>query len=344
MTVIQETEVTAAGLHGVMRGYVNASLLRAGLELGVFDAVHQGLQTSDKIAEHVVADPRGTRILLDALAATGLLRRRGADEYELAPGGETYLVSTSPQYFGGAVKIGVSKWEWDAQWRLAEAVRKGGAVMDTHALTPDFDYWEEFAEHMNWWQNGAANVMAEQLLPWAKDRDSVDVLDVACSHGSYGFFFARQEPRAKVTGLDWPHVLKYTERNAERLGLRERWDSIAGDMFEVPLEGPYDIVMLTNVLHHFSREESTELLRRMAEGLKPGGRIAITGHTFKDGVLPQDNPLPFMFSVIMLTMTFTGETHSISTYEEMLLDAGFINPTVHQDAKAMHTVFIAERA
>ncbi|NED90995.1 class I SAM-dependent methyltransferase, partial [Streptomyces sp. SID11233] len=82
-----------------------------------------------------------------------------------------------------------------------------------------------------------ADVMADQLVPWSAGRESVDVLDVACSHGSYGFFFARREPRAKLWCLDWPNVLKITERNAERLGLLDRTSFVPGDMFETDLGG-----------------------------------------------------------------------------------------------------------
>ncbi|MEV0804796.1 class I SAM-dependent methyltransferase [Micromonospora sp. NPDC050200] len=342
MTETALPHVDAKLLHDIARGYVKTALLRTALEMRVFDLLTDGPQDADAVATKVGANPRGMRILLDALAGIGLLRTI-KDRYALLPGSDDLLVSTGAHYFGGAIRLSASDWEWDAQKHLIDAVRHGGTVTETHALTPEFDFWEEFANHTSWFNNGAAELMAENLIPWAKDRDSVEVLDVACSHGSYGFTFAQREPRARVTGLDWPNVLEVTARNAERLGVRDRVRLISGDMFSVPLGGPYDIVMLTNVLHHFSERQATELLSRVATAVKPGGRIAVVGHTFEEHDSPETNPLPYMFSVIMLVQTHEGETHSVNTYRKMLSAAGFVNVQTHASDAAMHRVFIADR-
>ncbi|MFJ9775903.1 methyltransferase [Kitasatospora sp. NPDC101157] len=342
MTNTEAPRVDTRQLHDIARGYVKTALLRTAFELRLFDPLADGPLTADQLAAHTRVDRRGLRIVLDALAAIGLLHARDG-RYALPQGESELLLSTSPRFFGGALKLGASDWEWDAQKHLIDAVRHGGTVAPTHALTPEFDYWTEFATSTTWFNNGAAELMTEQLLPWAAQRESVDVLDIACSHGSYGFTFAQREPRATITGLDWPNVLEITRRHAERLGLADRFRTIAGDMFKTPLGGPYDIVMLTNVLHHFSPEESTELLRRVAPAVKPGGRIAVVGHTTDAHDTPHTNPLPYMFSVIMLVQTHRGETHSVDTYRRMLTDAGFANVTDHSSEAAMHRLFLADR-
>lgn len=342
-TTVAAENVTAKKLHEIMRGYVKTALLRTAIELNIFDGIGDRTVDADGLARALGVDARGLRITLDSLAAIGLLRTVDG-KYALPVDGGKFLLSSSPTFFGPSLKLGASDWEWDAQKRLTEAVRKGGAVMDSHALTPEFDYWEDFAENTTWFNNGAAELMAEQLLPWAKDRDSVDVLDVACSHGYYGVNLAKAEPKARVWGVDWPNVLPITAKNYERNGISDRFSGIPGDMFSVPLGGPYDVVMITNVLHHFSADTSTNLLRRLFDVLKPGGRIAVTGHTFVEGERPEDKPLPYLFSQIMLVMTDEGETHSTKTYERMFTDAGFVNPQIFTAEKAMHTVFTADKA
>ncbi|MGW7535319.1 class I SAM-dependent methyltransferase [Amycolatopsis sp. NPDC054798] len=335
--------VTPKKLHDIMRGFARSALLRCAIELQVFDGMAGGAVTAAGLAPRVGADERALRIILDSLAAIGLVRTVPGGAYELPPGGSELLVSTGSRYFGRSLKLGASDWEWEAQRRLTEAVRKGGAVMDSHALTPEFQYWEDFAENTNWFNNGAAELMAGQLLPWAKNRESVEVLDVACSHGFYGLNLAKAEPRARIWGVDWANVLTITERNYANHGMADRFRGIAGDMFAVGLGGPYDIVMITNVLHHFSAETSTRLLRRMHDVLRPGGRIAVSGHTFDENETPEENSLPFLFSEIMLVMTDEGETHSVQSHRRMLTDAGFSDPRMFTSENAMHAVFIADR-
>jgi 2-polyprenyl-3-methyl-5-hydroxy-6-metoxy-1,4-benzoquinol methylase len=342
MTEVDSRAITVPQLHDIARGYVKTALLRTAVDLLLFDELADGPADAVALAELLKTDARGMRILLDALTAIGLLRRDGA-RYALLPGGEDLLVSTSPQFFGHAVRLGASDWEWDAQKRLTDAVRHGGTVTETHALTPCFDYWEDFANHTSWFNGGAVELMADHLVPWAAGRESVDVLDIACSHGGYGFTFAQRVPHARIWDLDWPNVLEITKRNAERLGLADRVEFIAGDMFEVPLGGPYDVVMLTNVLHHFSEDKATALLKRVGAVVKPGGVIAVVGHTYDEQDTPETKPLPFMFSVIMLVQTHDGQTHPVAAYRRMLTDAGFRDPRIHSAEKAMHRLFIAQR-
>lgn len=338
-----DSAVTKQVLHEISRGYLKTALLRTAMELRLFDGVGEDGTEAETLAAGRSVDPRALRIVLDALVAIGLLRK-DAGRYTLPPGGREYLLPTGEHYFGGAVRLGASDWEWSAQARLADAVRKGGTVLTEHYLTPELGYWEDFAEHTTWFNNGAAEVLADQLVPWARERDAVDVLDVAASHGSYGFAFARREPRARIWGLDWPNVLPHTRRNAERLGLADRLSLIPGDMFTVPLGGPYDLVLVTNVLHHFAEEAAVRLLTRLSAAVKPGGRIAVVGHTFHEGEDPARNPMPFLFSVSMLAQTHDGETHSVDAYERMLAAGGFSGTRTHTGSKAQHTVFLAEKA
>ncbi|MFE7429455.1 methyltransferase [Streptomyces sp. NPDC057545] len=341
-TTIDGAAVTKRALHEISRGYLKTALLRTAIDLRLFDTLADGAEVG-ALAPALSVDERALRIVLDGLTAIGLLRKDGT-RYLLAPGSEEFLLSSSPHYFGGAVRLGASDWEWDAQRRLTDAVRKGGTVLEEHYLTPELAYWEDFAEHTTWFNNGAADVLADQLVPWAKGRDGVDVLDVAASHGAYGFSFARREPRARIWCLDWPNVLTHTRRNAERFGLTDRVNVIPGDMFSVPLGGPYDIALVTNVLHHFTEETAVRLMTRISTAVKPGGRVVVVGHTFREGEDPRQNPMPFLFSVSMLAQTHDGETHSVGAYQRILEASGFTGTRLHTGPAAQHTVFIAEKS
>src|SRR5260370_24451843 len=86
-------------------------------------------------------------------------------------------------------------------------------------------------------------------------KEPIQVLDIAAGHGLYGLAFARRNPNARITGLDWPSVLEVAKENARKLGTADRYDTIAGSAFDVDLRGgrgtKYDIVLLPNFLHHF---------------------------------------------------------------------------------------------
>jgi C-methyltransferase len=337
--------VTRKMLHTYMRGYTHSSLLRTSIELGVYDAVADGPADVETLTARLGTRPRGTRILLNALAALGLLVSDG-ERYSLPEGAADLLVSTGRDYFGEPIRLGIDDWEWDAHKRLTESVRKGGPVLDTSADVPDFDYFGEWAERSadSSFNTGAAELVADLLLPWESPCETVDVLDVGCGSGAYGYAVARREPRARVRELDWSErALGAAERNAEALGLADRVSFMRADAFNDPLGGPYDLVTMAHVLHHRSAEEAAALLRRLFDAMRPGGRIGVVGHTYEEGVPPADDPNPHMFSLIMLVQTSTGEAHSVGTYRRMFAEAGFVNLEFHASRNSMHKAMVAER-
>jgi len=71
--VTQSPPLTRETLIDMMLAYRRTALLRVGLELGVFDALAEHPADSTAVAARLGVRERGTRILLGALAAVGLL-------------------------------------------------------------------------------------------------------------------------------------------------------------------------------------------------------------------------------------------------------------------------------
>ena len=98
------------------------------------------------------------------------------------------------------------------------------------------------------------------------------VLDIAAGHGLFGIEIAKQNPQARVTGLDWAPVLRVALDNARKAGVHERYDMLPGSAFEVDFGGPYDAVLLTNFLHHFDPPTCVGLLKKVhARAASPAG-------------------------------------------------------------------------
>jgi C-methyltransferase len=113
-------------------------------------------------------------------------------------------------------------------------------------------------------------------------------------------------------------------------------------MFEMPLGGPYDLVVMSHVLHHFDEDRCLTLLRRVAEVTRRGGRIAIQDFVPTGGDPARDVPA-HLFSVIMLVWTRQGEAHPLARLERMLAAAGFGPPELHPVPEMPTQVLVAER-
>lgn len=334
--------MTPDQLMQMIQGVQASAVLKAGLELHVFDAIADGKHAVDDVAEAIDADRRGTRILLDALAALGLLTRDDG-QYELTPVAADHLVSTKPMYLGGTGKLFTSDHMFRMLATLPEAVRQGGAVIEDHAETPDHPFWSDFAAWTGGMAGAAGAALAGVLGPWASQQSSLSVLDIACGTGLYGYSVAAAQPHARVTSQDWPNVLKVTRTYAERMGLTDRVRFLEGDCFDVDLGDSYDLVILSHIFHHFDPDRCAQLLERTARALRPGGRVAI--HEFvPTGAPPHTEPGPNMFSTVMLSWTRAGEAHALHRYQAWLSTHGFNQAEIHQAPGLPTTFLVAEKA
>ena len=109
---------------------------------------------------------------------------------------------------------------------------------------------------------------------------------------------------------DWRNVLEVAEENARAAGIAERHHSIPGDAFETEFGTGYDLVLITNFLHHFDIPTCTRFLRKVHAALAPGGRAAIVDLVPNaDRISP---PTAAVFSMMMLATTPSGDAFTLT--------------------------------
>ena len=219
--------------------------------------------------------------------------------------------------------------------RLAEVVRTGRTVLPGDGtVEPENPVWVQFAETMGPMMGPMAGPLGAVVLEGS--TAPMHVLDIAAGHGLFGIEIAKQNPQARVTGLDWAPVLRVALENARKAGVHERYNMLPGSAFEVNYGGPYDAVLLTNFLHHFDKPTNVGLLKKVRSALKPGGRAATLEFVpNEDRVSP---PMPAAFSMTMLTTTAAGDAYTLSELTAMYNDAGFSGITAHPIPMSPHTV------
>lgn len=300
-------------------GYQRTACLRTAIDLGLFTAIGEGHQTASAIAKQCAAAERGVRILCDYLTTLGFLTKQ-ADAYGLTPDTAMFLDKKSPAYLGGTVEFLLSQMSEEAFRNLTEAVKKGGTViLENGATTPEHPMWVRFARAM-----AALMMMPSQLVAQAVtsgEPRKMKVLDIAAGHGLFGIQVAKQNPMAEIYALDWPNVLQVATENAGKWGVAERHHLLPGSAFDVDFGSGFDVVLLTNFLHHFDPQTNEKLLRKIHGSLNPDGRV----YTFdfvpnEDRVSPE---VPARFSMMMLAMTPSGDAYTFAELEKMFHNAGF---------------------
>jgi ubiquinone/menaquinone biosynthesis C-methylase UbiE len=208
--------------------------------------------------------------------------------YGLTLDSSVFLDKRSPAYIGGATEFMCSPMLTEGSKHMTEAVRKGGTAMEGDGtLGPDHPIWVKFARGMAPMMAMPAQLMAPLVDPNADQK--LKILDIAAGHGLYGINFATRNKQAEVTALDWKAVLEVAKENAQRMGVADRYKTIEGSAFDVEFGTGYDLVLLTNFLHHFDAPTCETLLRKVHAALADGGRaVTLEFVPNDDRVTPPD--------------------------------------------------------
>jgi 2-polyprenyl-3-methyl-5-hydroxy-6-metoxy-1,4-benzoquinol methylase len=320
-----------------INAYQRTEALKAAIELNVFTAIGEGNSTADKIAQRCQASERGTRILCDFLTIMGFLNKEG-NRYSLTQDSAVFLDQRSPAYLGGTIEFMSTEKLTDNFKNFAEAVRKGGSTDEEGGtIAPDNPIWVKFARGMAPMIAMPAQIMAKLVDPEANRK--LKVLDIAAGHGLFGIAFAKNNPQAEIVALDWPKVLEVAQDNATQAGVSDRYSTLAGSAFEVDFGTGYDLVLLTNFLHHFDQPTCESLLRKVYSALVKGGRaVTLEFVPNEDRISPPDAAA---FSVMMLGSTPSGDAYTFSEFEKMFENVGFSRSELHPLPPSIQQVVIS---
>jgi len=322
-----------------INAHMRTEALKTGIELEVFTAIGEGNTTPAEIAKRCNASEKGIRVLCDYLTIMEMLTKKDG-HYGLTLDSSVFLDKRSPAYVGGATEFLCSETITNGAKHMTEAVRKGGTAMENDGTVgPDNPVWVKFARGMAPMMAMPAQMLAKLVDPNA-DR-KLKILDIAAGHGLFGINFATNNPQAEVTAVDWKAVLEVAKENAQKMGVADRYKTIEGSAFDVDFGTGYDLVLLTNFLHHFDPPTCETLLRKVHAALADGGRaVSLEFVPNEDRVTPPDSA---GFSMMMLTGTPSGDAYTFPELERMAANAGFKRSTLHPLPPTFQQVVISEK-
>ncbi len=293
-----------------IRSFQESRVLLTAIELDVFSAVGQGADSA-RIARKLGTDRRATEMLLNALAALGVLDKQNG-VFRNSPAAARYLAEGSPDSARQAMLHTVHLWTtWSS---LTDCVRAGTSVRPAER---DEDWTQAFIAAMDWnARQRAAHVVR------AVGTDSVRrMLDVGGGSAAYSIAFAQASETLRADVLDLADVVPIAEGHVRRAGLSDRVLVRSGNLRSDKLGRGYDLVFISAICHMLGPHENQDLLARSFDALAPGGRVVI-----QDFILEADKTGPkfaALFALNMLVGTANGASYSEDEYAAWLREAGF---------------------
>ncbi|MCS7238185.1 MAG: acetylserotonin O-methyltransferase [Thermoguttaceae bacterium] len=324
----RETLLDASG------AFMTNCVLGTAAELGIFDLLDQASLTAEEVASRIGGSLRGTRILLDALAALGLVSKEG-ERYALPATLRGLLTSTGAET---VLPMLLHRMNVARSWTMLAWTVKAGfpAPRPASIRGPHADY-EAFAAAMHVVSQPVAEKLVRQLCPLSFRR----LLDLGGATGTWTLAFLQAVPDSEAILLDLPIVIEQARQRLAQEVLGSRIRLVAANYLQDPLPGPVDFCWVSAICHQHSREENRRIFRKLLEVTEPGGRIAI-----RDIVLREDRIWPIqgaLFAVNMLANTTGGNCYTFREYAEDLEAAGWQEPEWVVKTEDMNCVIVARR-
>jgi flavonol 3-O-methyltransferase/caffeic acid 3-O-methyltransferase len=206
-----------------------------------------------------------------------------------------------------------------SRYHLKDAVLDGGLPFEkAHGMTA-FEYHgtnPRYNRVFNEAMKNHSTIITNKLLEFYTGFDGIGTLvDVAGGVGATIGAITSKYPHLMGVNFDLPHVISEAPSFP-------RVQHIGGDMFKAVPSG--DAILMKWILHDWTDEQCTMLLRNCYNSLPAHGKVVIV-----ECILPMspdttpEAQLSFEFDMMMLTHTPGGRERYMREYEVLSKSAGF---------------------
>lgn len=307
-------------LFDIVQGFVQSQVLMALVELQVFERLRGGPLGPEALGHAVGISADRMKILLQAGAALGLLRRNRSGSFALARQGAALMGVPGLQdmirhhraFYRDledpvALLRGPETTELSQFWPYVFGLK--GAVPEDVART--------YSDLMTQSQT----LVAEDTLRQVSFSGNTRLLDIGGGTGAFLSAVAEKEPDLKLDLFDLVPVVASAREALSHKGLQDRVTVHGGSFREDPLPTGADCISLVRVLYDHADETVERLLLKVFDALPSGGRL-IVSEPMGGGARPERSTDVY-FAFYTMAMQ-TGRTRSASEICALCEAAGFV--------------------
>jgi hypothetical protein len=315
-------------------GMMKSRGIMAAVELGLFEAMREGPSTPEEIAARKGLDPGCVELLLRWLSLMGYTEIHG-DRFSLTRLARRTLLEGSP-----GEMIGFLKWNY-VQWEIVmhlEELLKTGKGLDFHRTMTEPDRWASYQRGMLEIARKNAAFIARRV---PVRSGATRLLDIAGSHGLIGAAICRRHKGLRSTVLDLPAALDHARALAKKEGIDDLVSHKEGDMLKDDFGSGWDVVLLSNIIHHFLPDQIVDILKRVKRASSPGGAVAIW-----DFEVPRRGakPGPGDAAALLFRLTSNAAAYRAEDYRGWIRKAGFEDIRTHRTVTIPGNVLLTAHA
>ncbi len=309
-------------------GHYKSKVLFVATNLKIFTILSEQPKTLKEIAEELNIKMRPANMLLNACVALGLLEKKDG-VYSNSRTADVYLVEGKPQYMEPAF-FKFDEHSYLLFDKLEEAILNNSPQISTEnpedpellvscMLLGNRDDYRNFLSALDPIAQWPANTIANKFDFSSHKK----LIDVGGGSGIYSTAIVKKNPNIDAVVFDLPYVCEIGEKIISEKGLSHRIKYYSGDYFKDDFPKGIDVALLSNIIHGYGPKSCKFLLKKIHDSLPSGGGIIIS-----DLILDADGCGPdiaVLLSLYFLLITGEGRNYTLSEYEDMLKNAGFVD-------------------
>ncbi len=328
------TSWTQDRLLELLRGFQPACLVAAAADLDLFSHLNQAPKRVSVLAQAIKADPRGLRILLDALTALNLIKKQETGYSITKPVKSLLSHQSDTSILPGIQHLSNCLRSWS---QLPHTIKTGQPYDRPPSIRGSHGDTESFIQAMQIFTRD----QVPQTVARLQNLQIKHLLDIGGASGNWTTAFLTANPRAKATLFDLPQVIPLAQKHLTECHMIDRVQLVSGDYNIDALPTTIDLAWLSAITHQNSRSQNRALFARIFSSLEPHGTLII-----RDIVMASNRTFPVagaLFAVNMLACTEAGNTFTLEEYSEDLRAAGFCHIELVFKDEGMNSLIQAKR-
>jgi len=307
-------------LFDICAGFVYAQILKAGLELRLFDILLEGPATAEVLAPRLRLTVDAATRLLDGAVALKLATKKRHGRYALAKLGAALvgneaiaaMVAHHAMFYADmadpvALLRGAGPTQLSTYWAYARAESPGGVLPAQVA---------EYTRLMA----ASQPLVADEILDAYSVRRHRCLMDVGGGEGVFLSAAAQRAPDLQLKLFDLPPVAERAASRFKANGLAARAHAVGGSFLHDPLPQGADLISLVRVVHDHDDDSVLHLFRALRQALPRDGTLLLAEPMA--GTKGAERMGDAYFGFYLLAMG-SGRPRTAATLTAMLRACGF---------------------
>jgi ubiquinone/menaquinone biosynthesis C-methylase UbiE len=298
----------------------------AAAKLDLAEALADEAKSAAELARAMSADESALRRLLVALTTIGICTRADGDKFALTDLGRQLDRNADPSFKDWVLFEGedlVRSWSG-----LIDSVSSGKTASELRGEGDDRYAAMSRSPDMVRRFNAAMVSLTHSLVPkiaGAHDFSTARVvMDIGGGSGELIGGIVLRNPALRGIAFDLARCELGAREHFDRLGIADRCQFVAGDFFDAVPSGA-DTILMKSVLHNWSNDKCSIILRRCKDALPAGGKLIIIERNMPECPTTDAQDRAHALSDLNMLRGPGGRERTETEYRSLAEAAGFVS-------------------